>query len=232
MTKAAVALYSGGLDSTTAMFWAKVQGYEVIPLTIFYGQSHDLPAGSVAHQRVFDALGVDESYVVGLPEIGHSPLTGHGDVPMDADIDRPGVAETYVPGRNMILLSWANSLAEELGIDTIIGGFNAVDYSGYPDCRMDFLTSFALTATYSRGYDPNERRVQVLAPFVDETKTDIIKWAHAHSVPFDATSTCYEPVRQEGTHVACGRCDACRIRLRGFAHAGLEDPIPYHQEAR
>lgn len=225
----AVVLYSGGLDSTTALFWAQVEGYELVPLTLLYGQTHDLNPGSVAVKAVCERLRIEEHYVVQLPDIGHSPLTGYGDIPKDADPARPGVAETYVPGRNLILLSWANSLAEEIGARVIVGGFNAVDYSGYPDCRDRFLQAFADVATLARGINPRdtENRVEVLAPFVAWSKRRIVEWGHAHGVPYDFTSSCYEPWK-DGS--ACGRCDACQIRWRAFEAAGLQDPFPYHEE--
>lgn len=231
----AIVLFSGGLDSATALFWARVAGYQPVPVTFIYGQSHDIVPGDDRTMGILEAAGVMESHVVELPPIGtrSSPLTSAElAVPKDRDPRAPGTPSTYVPGRNLIFLSWAASLAEEEGAKAIVGGFNAVDYSGYPDCRREFLDAFEKTANLARAHDglpestrltPRGAQFHVLSPFVDWTKAQVVRWGVAHGVPYKWTSSCYD-IRDD---LACGRCDACQLRLEAFQQAGYDDPIQY-----
>jgi 7-cyano-7-deazaguanine synthase len=227
----AVCLVSGGMDSAVALAEARSLGFACVALSFDYGQRHRL-AELAASERVARALGAIEQrrVVLDLRAVGGSSLTADIPVPKDrahATIG-VGVPATYVPARNTVFLSVALGLAEAIGARAIFIGVNALDYSGYPDCRPEFLRAFedlARVATAAGAEDG--ARFRVHAPLIEMTKADIVRRGHELGVDFALTHTCYDPVVQGRDMMACGRCDACRLRLKGFAEAGLEDPIVY-----
>lgn len=220
----AVVLLSGGLDSTTALAVARSRGFACHALTVRYGQLHEVELAAAS--RVAAALGAVEHRVVGvdLSAIAASALTRDGiAVPKDralAEIGAPGdVPPTYVPARNTVLLGLALAWAESLGALDIFLGVNVLDASGYPDCRPEFVRAFealAQVATRGGGF-------RVHAPLIELTKAEIIRLGLSLGVDYAITHSCYDPV--EGG--ACGRCDACLLRRKGFAEAGVPDPTRY-----
>lgn len=221
----AVILASGGLDSTVATAVARRDGYDLYLLTVAYRQRHAVEierAGQVAA-----ALGARQHLVidVDLRAIGGSALTDNLPVPKNrTEQDRGhGIPITYVPGRNLIFLSLAAAHAEVLGASVIYFGANVVDYSGYPDCRPEFLRAFEATVQAGTKAGAEGKRIEVRTPLLALTKAEIIRLGMTLNVPFHLTHSCYDP---NGT-MACGRCDSCLIRRQGFATAGVVDPIPY-----
>jgi len=221
----AVVLTSGGLDSAVTAAVARRDGCDLYLLTIAYQQRHAVEierAGQVAA-----ALGVQQHLVVdvNLRAIGGSALTGNLPVPKNrTELDRGhGIPITYVPGRNLIFLSLAAAHAEVLGASVIYFGANVLDYSGYPDCRPEFIRAFEAAVQTGTKAGAEGTRIEVRAPLLTLTKEEIIRLGMTLNVPFHLTHSCYDPV---GT-IACGQCDSCLIRKQGFANAGVEDPIPY-----
>jgi 7-cyano-7-deazaguanine synthase len=223
----AVTLLSGGLDSSTTAAIAKQQGFAIYALSVDYGQRHRFELD--AARRVAKALGARQHRVlsVGLSQFGGSALTAPIEVPKDRDTDAmsDGIPVTYVPARNTVLLSLALAYAETIGAADIFLGVNAVDYSGYPDCRPEFIQAFATLANLATKAGVEGRlRFRVHTPLIDMTKAEIIRRGTELGVDYALTHTCYDP-DQDG--VSCGHCDACLLRRKGFAEAGLADPIPY-----
>jgi len=222
----AVVLLSGGLDSTTALAVARDAGFSCHALTVRYGQLHEVELA--AARRVATALGAHahEIVEVDLSRLAASALTTAGvDVPKDrslAEIGAPGdVPSTYVPARNTVLLSLALAWAETLGARDIYLGVNVLDASGYPDCRPEFIRAFealAQVATRSGGF-------RIHAPLIELTKAEIIRLGTRLGVDYGITHSCYDPQGSGGG--ACGRCDACALRRKGFAEAGIPDPTHY-----
>lgn len=211
----AVVLLSGGLDSTTAAAMMKAQGYKLLALTIDYNQRHRIELDHAT--RVAAALGVDRHITLPLD------LRGFGGSALTADIDvpkggvAPGIPVTYVPARNTIFLSVCLGWAEAAGAHDLVIGVNALDYSGYPDCRPEFITAFealANTATRAGGF-------KVHTPLAHMTKADIVRAAAAVDAPLALTWSCYDPTPKGRP---CGECDSCRLRAKGFAEAGVPDP--------
>lgn len=232
MGKGAIVLLSGGLDSATTAAVARSQGFELYALSVDYGQRHGVELE--AARRVAEALGVRRHVVLRLDlrPIGGSALTDQIEVPKDREpAEMAGqIPVTYVPARNTLLLALAVGWAEVLGVDDIFIGVNAVDYSGYPDCRPEFIAAFARLAELGTKAGVEGRlKFRIHAPLMNLSKAEIIRWGAALGVDFALTHSCYDP-GPEGT--SCGRCDACRLRLAGFTEAGLEDPLPYQQEPR
>jgi len=227
----AVCLLSGGMDSAVTLAEALAQGFDVHALTVRYGQRHACELE--AARRVARALGVREhrELEVDLASLGGSALTGHGEVPKgrdEAEIGRGEIPATYVPARNTVLLALALAWAESLGARDLFLGVNAIDYSGYPDCRPAFLRAFeALAALATAEGAERGARYHVHAPLLERTKREIVLRAEALGVDLGLTHTCYDPVESAGTWLACGRCDACRLRRRGFEQAGRRDPLRY-----
>jgi 7-cyano-7-deazaguanine synthase len=220
--KRAVVLLSGGLDSATALSVAVKRGFECYALSVHYGQRHS--AELDAAKNIAEALGAREHRVMGvdLAGIGGSALT-------DASVAVPesptaGIPITYVPGRNTLLLSLALGWAEVLGAGDIFIGVNAVDYSGYPDCRPEFIDSFESLAKLATKAGVEGGRLKVQAPLVRLSKPDIIRTGQALGVDFAMTVSCYQA---DDAGRACGKCDSCRIRAAGFADAGVPDPTRY-----
>jgi 7-cyano-7-deazaguanine synthase len=223
----AVVLVSGGLDSATALAMAKAAGFELNALTIGYGQRHAVEL--VAARRVAQAAGVSRhvELEIDLRAFGGSALTSDLPVPKDRadEVMAQGIPATYVPARNTVFLALALGWAETLGAFDIWIGVNCVDYSGYPDCRPEYLHSFeALANLATRAGVEGTGRFRIHAPLLTLNKQEIIERGHALGVDYSLTHSCYDP-SPEG--LACGRCDACLIRRSAFARLGLADPIGY-----
>jgi 7-cyano-7-deazaguanine synthase len=223
----AVVLLSGGLDSATALAMAKAAGFELNALTIGYGQRHAVEL--VAARRVAQAAGVSRhvELEIDLRAFGGSALTSDLPVPKDRadEVMAQGIPATYVPARNTVFLALALGWAETLGAFDIWIGVNCVDYSGYPDCRPEYLHSFeALANLATRAGVEGTGRFRIHAPLLTLNKQEIIERGHALGVDYSLTHSCYDP-NPEG--LACGRCDACLIRRSAFARLGLTDPIGY-----
>jgi 7-cyano-7-deazaguanine synthase len=224
----AVCLLSGGLDSATTLACARRDGYVCHALSFDYGQRHAIELTAAA--RVAASLGAVEhkTALIDLRLFGGSALTSAEiDVPKDRDADAMGhgIPITYVPARNTIFLSFALAWAEVLGASDIFLGVNAVDYSGYPDCRPDYIAAYermARLATRTGVEHTTELRIH--APLIDMTKADIIRTGLALGVDYSLTHSCYDP---DAAGRACGHCDSCQIRLAGFAQAGVADPVAY-----
>ncbi|MDH4185821.1 MAG: 7-cyano-7-deazaguanine synthase QueC [Nitrospira sp.] len=221
----AVVLASGGLDSTVTAAIAKQEGYELFLLTMAYGQRHAVEVERA--RQVAAALGAANHLVMDLDlrAIGGSALTGQAAVPKDRASDERsrGIPVTYVPGRNLIFLSIAAAHAEVVGASCIYFGANVLDYSGYPDCRPEFIHAFEAAVREGTKAGVEGRSLQVKAPLLMLTKADIIRRGNELHVPFHLTHSCYDPVGVQ----ACGRCDSCVIRREGFAKVGVVDPIAY-----
>jgi len=222
MSKKAVILVSGGLDSSTVLSIAREQGFECYTLSFDYGQRHR--SELVAAQRVSESLRVVEHKVVklDLATIGGSALT-------DSRIQVPeeetsGIPVTYVPARNTVFLSIALGWAEVIGANDIFVGVNAVDYSGYPDCRPDYISAFETMANLATKAGVEGNKLSIRAPLINMTKAQIIQVGIDRGVDYSATISCYQAT-DEGA--ACGVCDSCRLRKQGFLEAGVQDPTRY-----
>lgn len=222
----AVVLLSGGLDSTTAAAYATREGWTLYALTITYGQTHKQEIE--AARRVALALGVRRhvELAVDLGVFGGSSLTGEGEIPKDRWTAGPSVPanipSTYVPARNTVFLSLALAWAEVLAADRIVIGVNALDYSGYPDCRPEFIAAFEYLASLGTRAGVEGRPIRVWAPLQQLTKAGIIRLGHELGVDYALTHSCYDP-GPDGR--PCQRCDSCQLRARGFAEARIPDPL-------
>jgi 7-cyano-7-deazaguanine synthase len=231
MTKPrAVVLLSGGLDSATAAAMMKARGFDIYALSFRYGQRHALELE--AARRVATQLGVSRRATVDidLRAFGGSALTADVEVPKDRSAASigTGVPITYVPARNTIFLSFALAWAETLGISDIVIGVNALDYSGYPDCRPDYIAAFQQLANLgTRAGTELGQRFTIHTPLILLSKREIIERGVALGVDYGLTLSCYDP---SASGKACGRCDACQLRLKGFRENGLEDPARYQEE--
>ncbi len=222
MSKKAVVVLSGGLDSTTCMGIAREEGYDLYPITFHYGQRHNREveqAKKVAHfYKVKDHKVVNIGF---LQEIGGSALTDDG-----MEIRTGGVEDdipsTYVPARNMIFLSLAAAYAEVIGAERIYIGVSAVDFSGYPDCRPQFIASMEETINLATRTGSTGNNMKIEAPLIHLTKGETVKRGLELGVPYELTTSCYQ-----GGELACGECDSCLLRIKGFKEAGGVDPIPY-----
>lgn len=238
-TRPAIVLTSGGLDSTTCLAIARAEGFAPISsMTFDYGQRHRHEL--VAAERIAADFGVVEHRVIqiDLRQFGHSALTADIDVPKDQlaspdSSDAPSTGPipiTYVPARNTIFLSYALAWAEVLDARDVFIGVNAVDYSGYPDCRPDFIEAFEKMANYATRMTVQsapEDRFRIHAPLIHLSKAEIIRRGIALGVDYAQTHSCYDPVTRDGISLACGHCDACLLRKKGFDDAGIPDPTPY-----
>jgi 7-cyano-7-deazaguanine synthase len=229
MKRRAVVLLSGGLDSSTTLAIARDQGFACHALTVIYGQTHQ--AEIEAARRVASALGVTGHRVLELDlrPLAVSALTSDSiDVPKDRSLDEIGaegdVPVTYVPARNTVLLSLALAWAETLGCYDLFLGVNVLDASGYPDCRPEFVRAFEELANVATRIGTTGGRIRVHAPLIELTKAEIIERGLALGVDYAMTHSCYDPTDDGG---ACGRCDACQLRRKGFADAGIADPTRY-----
>jgi 7-cyano-7-deazaguanine synthase len=231
MTKArAVVLLSGGLDSATAAAMTRARAFDLYALSLRYGQRHALELE--AAQRVATHLGVVRHAIVDidLRAFGGSALTSDLAVPKDrpAEAIGVGIPITYVPARNTIFLSFALAWAETLGITDIVIGVNALDYSGYPDCRPEYIAAFQQLANLAtRAGTELKQRFSIHTPLILLSKQEIIARGRALGVDYSLTLSCYDP---SPTGAACGHCDACQLRMKGFRENGLEDPARYQEE--
>lgn len=218
----AVVLLSGGLDSSTALAWSRRQGFECFALSVGYGQRHSVELEAAA--RVAAALGAREHRVmhVDLAGIGGSALTDWS-IPLP-DQALPGIPVSYVPARNTLLLALALGWAEVLGSTDLVIGVNAVDYSGYPDCRPEFIRAFEALAPFATKAGVEGARYRVHAPLITLSKAQIIRSGLDWGVDFAMTVSCYQA---DELGRACGRCDSCRLRREGFSAAGIPDPTRY-----
>jgi 7-cyano-7-deazaguanine synthase len=228
-TLPAVVLLSGGLDSYTAAAVARRDGFSLHALTLNYGQRHWREIESA--RRVAAALGVVRHVELDLPlsQFGGSALTAAIDVPKDRPLDGSDIPITYVPARNTIFLALALAWAETLGASTIVIGVNAVDYSGYPDCRPEFIDAFERLAMTATQAGVGGMRLRIQAPLIALTKAQIIELGTSLGLDYAITHSCYDPLPDGGP---CRRCDSCRIREAGFAAAGVADPLLVTSERR
>ena len=218
----AIVLLSGGLDSSTVLGLARARGFECYALSVHYGQRHS--AELEAARRIALALGAREHRVMGvdLAGIGGSALTDHAlSIPESPTV---GIPVTYVPARNSMLLSLALGWAEVVEATDIFLGVNAVDYSGYPDCRPEFIEAFERLSRLATKAGVEGARLRIQAPLIDMSKADIIRAGAQLGVDFSMTVSCYQA---DSDGAACGKCDSCRLRAAGFAAAGMPDPTPY-----
>ena len=222
----AVVLLSGGIDSTTALAIAQRDGFEACALTFRYGQRHQVEVE--AARRIAERFCATRHVIVDidLRVFGGSALTDNIPVPKDRPLGEiaHAIPVTYVPARNTIFLSFALAYAEVLGANDIFIGVNALDYSGYPDCRPEYIQAYEKMANLATKAGVEGHRLTIHAPLITLSKADIIRTGAALGVDYALTTSCYDP-SPEG--VACARCDSCRLRLKGFAEAGLRDPIRY-----
>ena len=228
--KRAIVLLSGGLDSATTLAIAKEEGYECFALSFRYGQRHQIEVSSA--QRIANSLGVKEHRVleIDLRAIGGSALTDAVDVPKNRSEDEiaSGIPITYVPARNTIFLSYALAWAEVIDAQDIFLGVNALDYSGYPDCRPEFILQFEKLARLATKAGVEGKHYRIHAPLIDLTKAQIIAKGAKLGVQFSLTTSCYDPAGDGG---ACGECDSCLLRAKGFREADLPDPTRYVQRS-
>ena len=221
VNKKALVLFSGGLDSTTMLAMVKSNGYEITALTINYNQRHvseiDFSKKSLSQLQIHKQIIFD----LDLSKIGGSALTDDIPVPIDSNDNIP---TTYVPARNTIFLSLASSFAERLNISDIFIGANIIDYSGYPDCRPEFIKSFEKTINLGTKLGVEGSHFRIHTPLIKMTKAEIIKKGHSLGVDYSLTLSCYNPT---DSGLACGKCDSCKFRKDGFKNAGLPDPTKY-----
>ena len=224
----AVVLLSGGLDSTTCAAAARAEGYEILALTIDYNQRHRVELE--AAKRAAETFGAIRHVVLplDLSLFGGSALTSDTPVPKgNGDVDESVIPPTYVPARNTVFLSVALAWAEAAGARDIFIGVNALDYSGYPDCRPAFIRAFEAMAAQATKAGAEGEAFRIHTPLIDLDKAGIASLAAELGVDAAATWTCYDPVKLDGEMLHCGRCDACRLRHKGFIEAGLADPTRY-----
>ena len=231
MSRKAVVLFSGGLDSTTCLAMAMEQGFEPVPLSFDYHQRHKVELD--AARRVLKHYGIDKHYIFNVAlfrEIGGSALTDTSiEVPHHRSLDEVsvGIPSTYVPARNLVFLSYALGVAEQSGAQEIFIGVNALDHSGYPDCRPEFIDAFRTVSNLAVKASVEGEAFRIHTPLIDLTKAQIITEGHRLGVPYELTHSCYSPV--EG--LACGACDSCLLRRQGFVDAGLPDATRYGRQA-
>lgn len=219
--KKAVVLLSGGLDSTTTLFWAKAKGYRVEALSVHYGQRHHCELK--AARRVAKLAGVAlHELTVSLPWLSSSSLVDKKKRLPHMKLEKigqGGIPSTYVPGRNTIFLSFGMSLADAIGAEAIVIGANALDYSGYPDCRPDYLKAFERVAAKGTARGDAGKRLKILSPLLRLSKKQIVELGMKLNAPLNATWSCYA-----GGTTVCGLCDSCMLRAKGFSAAGVPDP--------
>ena len=228
MKMKAVVLVSGGLDSTKCLAIAREQNFDLYALTVNYGQRHDNELNSA--RMIIDFFNIHDHSIIDidLAQFGGSALTDQIDVPKKRDLsDMDEIPVTYVPARNTVFLSLALAWAEVLGSFDIFIGVNALDYSGYPDCRPEYISSFEKTANLATKAGVSGSTFKIHTPLIDMTKSEIIKVGLDLGVDYSLTSSCYDP-DQEGN--PCGLCDACYLRLKGFKETGITDPLNYSNQ--
>jgi 7-cyano-7-deazaguanine synthase len=220
----AIVLLSGGLDSYTAAAIARRDGFDLYALTILYGQRHAQEV--VSARAVARAIGVTRhlELPIDLRPIGGSSLTSDAEVPRDRELSSAEIPSTYVPARNTIFLSLALAWAEVVDATDIVIGVNALDYSGYPDCRPEFVRAFEQLATLATRAGVEGTRFRVQTPLINLTKADIIRCGVELGLDYGLTHSCYDPAPNGRP---CGRCDSCMLRAKGFAEAGVSDPLAF-----
>ncbi len=228
----AISLLSGGVDSTTATAIAIADGFDITALSFDYGQRHFVEL--IAAKRVAEALKISEHIIfpLDLDAVGGSALTDRAaDIPKGRASDEigHGIPSTYVPARNIVFLSISLAFAESRGAQAIYIGANAIDYSGYPDCRPEFLRAFELMANLGTKAGSEGKTLRIVAPLSAMTKADIVTTGTRLGVDYSLTFSCYDP---DDIGLACGRCDSCQLRRKGFAEAGLADPTRYQSQGR
>jgi 7-cyano-7-deazaguanine synthase len=218
----AIVLLSGGLDSYTAAAIAKSEGFSLNALTVHYGQRHVRELESA--RAVARVLGIERHLEVpiDLRAIGGSSLTSELGVPRDRDVTAPGIPSTYVPARNTIFLALALGWAEVIDARDIVMGVNALDYSGYPDCRPEFIQAFETLASVATRAGVEGARFHVRTPLISMTKAEIIRQGIQLGLDYALTTSCYDP---DSAGHPCGHCDSCILRAKGFAEAGVVDPV-------
>ena len=225
MNNKAVILLSGGLDSTTCLAIAKDQGYSINALTINYGQRHNFELESA--KKIANSFEIKNHSIIDidLAQFGGSALTDEIDIPKDRlESEMIDIPSTYVPARNTVFLSLALAWAETLNVFDIFIGVNALDYSGYPDCRPEYISSFEKTANLATKLGVSGSSFKIHTPLIDMKKSEIILNGLKLGVDYSQTSSCYDPHDNGGP---CGRCDACLLRLKGFRDANCIDPLSY-----
>ncbi len=225
----AIILVSGGLDSATVLAMASSQGFDCYALSFRYGQRHAIELDAARNVVAANNVKQHKFADIDLRLFGGSALTDIMDVPKSDTVETmgEGIPITYVPARNTIFLSFALAWAEVLGAYDIFIGVNALDYSGYPDCRPDFIAAYETMANLATAYGvENKERIRIHTPIIAMSKAEIILQGLALGVDYSLTRSCYDP-SSEG--ISCGHCDSCLLRLRGFAINGLSDPIPYKE---
>jgi 7-cyano-7-deazaguanine synthase len=225
----AVVLLSGGIDSTTTLAIAKNHGYEIYALTFYYGQRHQVELD--AAKRIANSFGVVKHLIIDmdLRLIGGSALTDDIDIPKARSIERmhEDIPVTYVPARNTIFLSYALAWAEVIGANDIFIGVNAMDYSGYPDCRPEYIAAYEKMANLAtKATVAGKQNIIIHTPLIEMSKARIIQKGVALGVDYSLTHSCYDPTVQGD---ACGECDSCLLRLKGFHDAGMNDQIKYRR---
>ena len=218
----AVVLLSGGLDSYTAAAWTKREGYDLVALTVRYGQVHAVELESAT--AVASSLGVMRhvELEVDLAAFGGSSLVGDGAIPKGRELEAAGIPSTYVPARNTVFLSLALAFAEVENAHAIVIGVNALDYSGYPDCRPEYIAAFERLAALATRAGVEGKPLRVLTPLQQLSKADIIRLGAEMGLDYRLTWSCYSP---SASGRPCGACDSCRLRAKGFAEAGIQDPL-------
>jgi len=232
MKKKAIILLSGGLDSATILEIAKKEGYECHALSFSYGQKHEVEleyAKKIAQTQNVASHNIAK---IDVKIFNNSSLTDNLIVPKNQDVENTNqpIPNTYVPARNNLFLSYALSLAESISAYDIFIGVNAVDYSGYPDCRPEFIKSFENTANLATkaGVENNKFRIQT--PLINLTKKEIIQAGFELGLDYANTHSCYDPIIKDGEIYSCGHCDSCQLRLKGFKEAGKKDKIKYLED--
>ena len=222
----AVILLSGGLDSTVCMAYAKEAGYELYPISFDYHQRHNIELESAKKVAAFYQVAKHVVIETNMNVIGGSALTDTSiDVP-DGDIKSDDIPVTYVPARNLIFLSYALSYAEAIGAERILIGVNALDYSGYPDCRPAFIEQFQQVANYATKVAAvDKKEILIETPLLNLSKKEIVELGTKLGAPLHVSHSCYR-----GGEKACGVCDSCQLRLKGFREAGIVDPVPYETD--
>lgn len=221
--KKAVVLYSGGLDSTTCMAIARAEGFEPYAMSFAYGQRHSVELDKARRYAPKIGAAAHQVVEINLREIGGSALTSDIEVPKGRSVDA-SIPVTYVPARNTIFLSFALGWAEVLGATDIYIGVNALDYSGYPDCRPEYIAAFETLANLATKAGVEGERYRIHTPLIDLSKADIIRRGLELGVDYALTHSCYDP---DATGRACGLCDSCQLRLKGFSEVGSVDPVEY-----
>lgn len=219
----AVILLSGGLDSTVCMAYAKDKGYELYPISFNYHQRHSIELESARKVAQFYQVARHIVIETNMNDIGGSALTDTSIEVPDGDMDSKEIPVTYVPARNLIFLSYALSYAEAIGAERILIGVNALDYSGYPDCRPAFVEKFQEVANYAtKATVADHKEILIETPLLNLSKKEIVELGTRLGAPLHVSHSCYR-----GGEKACGVCDSCKLRLKGFREAGLVDPVPY-----